>query len=107
MIRLLRCSPLLDSLLASGIHVGASVQFSEPQAVAIRHAHPLLLRRKVAMKQVSDARVLRLLTTATHAAERGSQLTAKMLAFARKRKVTMKAVDTNALIQGIRNYCIG
>ncbi len=55
---------------------------------------------ELALKQVTDARVQRLLTTATHAAERGAQLTAKMLAFARRREVATKAVDTNALIMG-------
>ena len=57
---------------------------------------------ELALKQVSDARVQRLLTTATHAAERGAQLTAKMLAFARRREVATKAVDTNALITGMQ-----
>jgi signal transduction histidine kinase/ActR/RegA family two-component response regulator len=57
---------------------------------------------ELALKQVSDARVRRLLTTATHAAERGAQLTAKMLAFARRREVATKAVDTNLLIQGMQ-----
>jgi signal transduction histidine kinase/ActR/RegA family two-component response regulator len=57
---------------------------------------------ELALKQVTDARVQRLLTTATHAAERGAQLTAKMLAFARRREVATKAVDTNALITGMQ-----
>jgi signal transduction histidine kinase/ActR/RegA family two-component response regulator len=57
---------------------------------------------ELALRQVTDARVQRLLTTATHAAERGAQLTAKMLAFARRREVATKAVDTNALITGMQ-----
>ncbi len=57
---------------------------------------------ELALKQVTDARVQRLLTTATHAAERGAQLTANMLAFARRREVATKAVDTNALITGMQ-----
>ena len=57
---------------------------------------------ELVIKQVSDARILRLLTTATHAAERGAALTAQMLAFARRREVATKPVDTNALIQGMQ-----
>ena len=57
---------------------------------------------ELAMRQISDARVRRLLTTATHAAERGAQLTAQMLAFARRREVATRAVDTNALIRGMQ-----
>jgi signal transduction histidine kinase len=57
---------------------------------------------ELVIKQVSDARLLRLLTTATHAAERGAALTAQMLAFARRREVATKPVDTNALIQGMQ-----
>jgi CheY-like chemotaxis protein len=57
---------------------------------------------ELAMKQISDARVRGLLTTATHAAGRGAQLTAQMLAFARRREVATKAVDTNTLIQGMQ-----
>jgi len=57
---------------------------------------------ELALMQVTEPRVQRLLTTATHAAERGAQLTAQMLAFARRRELATKAIDTNALIQGMQ-----
>ena len=58
---------------------------------------------ELVVKQVSDARILRLLAMATHAAERGAALTAQMLAFARRQEVATKPVDTNALIQGMQD----
>jgi signal transduction histidine kinase/ActR/RegA family two-component response regulator len=54
---------------------------------------------ELAMKQVSDARLVRLLSAARQAAERGAALTAQMLAFARRQEVGLKPVDTNAVIR--------
>jgi signal transduction histidine kinase/ActR/RegA family two-component response regulator len=51
-------------------------------------------------KQVLEARPRRLIATARQAAERGAQLTAQMLAFARKRDVAVRAIDVNATIRG-------
>jgi signal transduction histidine kinase len=56
---------------------------------------------ELAMKRVSDARLLRLLTTARQAAERGAALTAQMLAFSRRRDVVVRPVDVNAVIRDI------
>ena len=54
---------------------------------------------ELAMKQVSDARLMRLLSAARRAAQRGAALTAQMLAFARRQEVALKPVDTNAVIR--------
>ena len=56
---------------------------------------------ELASKRITDARVLRLLGTATQAAQRGARLTAQMLAFARKREATVGLVDPNTVIRGM------
>ena len=53
MIRILRCVPFPDSLLASQIQARAPVQFPEPRRAANSQAHLLLLRRKVASLDLS------------------------------------------------------
>ena len=53
---------------------------------------------ELAMKQVSDARLVRLLSAARRAAQRGTALTAQMLVFARRQEVALKPVDTNTVI---------
>ena len=56
---------------------------------------------ELASKRVTDPRVLRLLGTATHAAQRGARLTGQMLAFARNREARVGLVDPNAVIRGM------
>jgi CheY-like chemotaxis protein len=58
---------------------------------------------ELAVKQVSDARLLRLLTAASQAAKRGAALTTQMLAFSRRQEVAMRAIDTNAIIRGMQD----
>jgi signal transduction histidine kinase/ActR/RegA family two-component response regulator len=57
---------------------------------------------ELAMKQVSDTRLLRLLTAASQAAQRGAALTTQMRAFSRRQDVAMTAIDTNAIIRGMQ-----
>ena len=57
-----------------------------------------LLRR-----HVSGDRAVRLLGTATQAAERGARLTAQMLAFARRKELTIRPVDVAATIGGMHD----
>jgi signal transduction histidine kinase len=57
---------------------------------------------ELAMKQVSDMRLLRLLTAATEAAKRGAALTSQMLAFSRRQELVMKAIDVNKTICGMQ-----
>jgi signal transduction histidine kinase/CheY-like chemotaxis protein len=56
---------------------------------------------ELAMKRTTDERVLRLLSTAFRAADRGAKLTAQMLAFSRKHEIAAESVDPNRLIRGI------
>ena len=56
---------------------------------------------ELASKRSSDPRVIRLLTGAMQAAQRGATLTAQMLAVARKRDVTVEPVDPNAALRGM------
>jgi signal transduction histidine kinase/ActR/RegA family two-component response regulator len=53
---------------------------------------------ELAMKRVTEARILRLLTTAQQAAERGAALTAQMLAFSRRQDPVRRPVDVNTVI---------
>lgn len=54
-------------------------------------------------KQPADARVHRLLDTATSAAERGAAITAQMLAFSRRQEIEIAPLDVNAVILGMRD----
>jgi signal transduction histidine kinase len=51
--------------------------------------------------RAADARILRLAENAFKAAERGSKLTAQLLAFSRIQKLATEPVDVNALIAGM------
>jgi signal transduction histidine kinase len=52
----------------------------------------------------TDARISRHADHAFKAAERGSKLTAQLLAFSRTQKLATSAVDVNALIDGMRDF---
>jgi DNA-binding response OmpR family regulator len=52
--------------------------------------------------RATDARVLRLAENAFKAAERGSKLTAQLLAFSRTQKLATAPLDVNLLIEGTR-----
>ena len=56
---------------------------------------------ELALRRESDPRTVRLLNTATEAAQRGAKLTAQMLAFSRKREVAVRSIDVNAVIRGM------
>ncbi len=59
---------------------------------------------ELALRNVTDERVRRLLTVAAQAAQRGAKLTAQMLAFSRKQDLSLKPVsinDTLAEMSGI------
>jgi signal transduction histidine kinase/CheY-like chemotaxis protein len=62
---------------------------------AILGSLELVLRRE------ADPRSIRLLQTATAAAQRGAKLTAQMLAFSRKHEVSVRSVDVNAVTRGM------
>jgi two-component system NtrC family sensor kinase len=62
---------------------------------AILGSLELVLRRE------SDPRSVRLLQTATEAAQRAARLTAQMLAFSRKHEVAVQSVDANGVIKGM------
>jgi DNA-binding response OmpR family regulator len=48
-----------------------------------------------------DARILRLAENATKAAERGSKLTAQLLAFSRTQRIAVKPIDVNSVLTGM------
>jgi signal transduction histidine kinase len=52
--------------------------------------------------RAGDPRIVRLADNAFKAAERGSKLTAQLLAFSRTQKLATTAIDLNALIDGMR-----
>ena len=56
---------------------------------------------ELALKRVTDERILRLLRTASDAAQRGARLTAQMLAFSRKHDIVAESVDPNRLVRGM------
>jgi signal transduction histidine kinase/ActR/RegA family two-component response regulator len=56
---------------------------------------------ELAQRRVEEPRVLRLLQAATHAAQRGAQLTAQMLAFSRKHDVALRPTDVNGALRGM------
>jgi len=62
---------------------------------AILGSLELVLRRE------SNPRSVRLLQTATEAAQRAARLTAQMLAFSRKHEVAVRSVDVNGVIKGM------
>jgi signal transduction histidine kinase/ActR/RegA family two-component response regulator len=62
---------------------------------AILGSLELVLRRE------SNPRSVRLLQTATEAAQRAARLTAQMLAFSRKHEVVVQSVDVNRVIRGM------
>jgi signal transduction histidine kinase len=56
---------------------------------------------ELALRRETNPRSMRLLQTATKAAERGAKLTAQMLTFSRKNEVAVRSVDVNGLIRGM------
>lgn len=58
---------------------------------------------ELAMKYVTDARAVRLVTAAREAAQHGANLTAQLLSFSRKRDVALKPVNVNELIRGTQD----
>ena len=56
---------------------------------------------ELVLRRESNPRSVRLLRTATEAAERGAKLTAQMLTFSRKHEVAVRSVDVNATIRGM------
>ena len=56
---------------------------------------------ELATKRITDPRLLRLLTGAMQAAQRGAKLTAQMLAVARKREAAAVTFDPNAAIRDL------
>jgi signal transduction histidine kinase/ActR/RegA family two-component response regulator len=61
----------------------------------------ILASLELALRRDSNPRTVRLLQTATKAAERGAKLTAQMLAFSRKHEIVVQSVDVNAVIRGM------
>ena len=61
----------------------------------------VLASLELALRRENDPRTVRLLQTATEAAQRGAKLTAQMLAFSRKREVAVRSIDVNAVIRGM------
>jgi two-component system NtrC family sensor kinase len=61
----------------------------------------ILASLELALRRDSNPRTVRLLQTATKAAERGAKLTAQMLAFSRKQEISVRSVDVNAAIRGM------
>ena len=61
----------------------------------------ILASLELALKRETNPRTVRLLETATKAAERGAKLTAQMLAFSRKHEVAVQSVDVNGVIRGM------
>jgi signal transduction histidine kinase/CheY-like chemotaxis protein len=56
---------------------------------------------ELATLRVSDPRVLRLLSAAGQAAQRGAGLTAQMLAFARRQPLELRPIDVNEALRGM------
>ena len=56
---------------------------------------------EIALAQVEDARLKRLLGVASQAAQRGAKLTAHLLAFSRKQDLVLRPVQMNAVISGM------
>ncbi len=61
----------------------------------------ILASLELALRRDNNPRTVRLLQTATKAAERGAKLTAQMLAFSRKHEVAVRSVDVNAVVRGM------
>jgi two-component system NtrC family sensor kinase len=61
----------------------------------------ILASLELALRRDSNPRSVRLLQTATKAAERGAKLTAQMLAFSRKQEISIRSVDVNAAVRGM------
>jgi two-component system NtrC family sensor kinase len=61
----------------------------------------ILASLELVLRREKEPRAVRLLQTATQAAERGAKLTAQMLAFSRKHEVAVRPVDVNAVIEGM------
>ena len=61
----------------------------------------ILASLELALRRDTNPRIVRLLQTATKAAERGAKLTAQMLAFSRKQEIVVRSVDVNAAIRGM------
>jgi two-component system NtrC family sensor kinase len=61
----------------------------------------ILASLELALRRDHNPRIVRLLQTATEAAQRGARLTAQMLAFSRKHEITVRSIDVNAVIQGM------
>ncbi|MBC6980177.1 MHYT domain-containing protein [Caulobacter sp. 17J80-11] len=57
----------------------------------------------MALKRVDDEGVRRLLDNALQGAQRGAKLTAQLLAFSRRQRLETRAVDVNAMIEGMRD----
>jgi len=58
---------------------------------------------EIALRRVShDANTVRLLTNAMKAADRGTTLTQRMLAFARRQELTLGPVEIDALVDGLK-----
>lgn len=53
------------------------------------------------MRRTDDERLRKLARNALQAAERGGQLTAQLLAFSRRQRLTPAAVDTNEIVSGM------
>jgi signal transduction histidine kinase/ActR/RegA family two-component response regulator len=58
---------------------------------------------ELATRYVSDARVARLVTAASQAAQHGANLTAQLLAFSRKQDIALTPVDVNDVIRGMQD----
>jgi len=56
---------------------------------------------ELATLRISDPRVLRLLSAAAQAAQRGARLTAQMLAFARRQPLELRPIDANEALLGM------
>ncbi|MFE1600592.1 response regulator [Methylobacterium sp. ID0610] len=54
-------------------------------------------------KVAGDARLSRLLTNASHAAQRGAALTKRLLSFSRQRELQARVVDLNGVIRGMND----
>jgi signal transduction histidine kinase/ActR/RegA family two-component response regulator len=63
----------------------------------------ILASIELVLRRETNPRSIRLLRTATEAAQRGAKLTAQMLAFSRKQEVVIRSVDVNAVIRGMND----
>jgi signal transduction histidine kinase/ActR/RegA family two-component response regulator len=61
----------------------------------------ILASLELVLRRETNPRTVRLLQTATEAAQRGAKLTAQMLAFSRKHEVAVRSIDVNAVIRGM------